>query len=68
MQRIQVLDDEGGSEARFTHPVFMVPGQRLTTSLFDIGAGDGGCRLLRFETIDRDGDTVIRNGFAEVSA
>jgi acyl dehydratase len=53
---------------RFTHPVFMVPGQRLTTSLFEAGAGDGGCRLLRFETTDRDGNMVIRNGFGEVSA
>jgi acyl dehydratase len=52
---------------RFTHPVFMVPGQRLATTLFETGAGEGGRRLLRFETTDRDGNTVIRNGFAEVS-
>ena len=53
---------------RFTHPVFIVPGQRLTTALSEIGTGEGGRRVLRFETIDRDGTTVIRNGFAEVSA
>ena len=53
---------------RFTHPVFVVPGQRLTTSLYEVGAGEGGRRVLRFETTDRDGHTVIRNGFAEVAA
>jgi acyl dehydratase len=53
---------------RFTHPVFVTPGQRLTTSLSEIGVGEGGPRLLRFETTDRDGNTVIRNGFAEVWA
>ena len=53
---------------RFTHPVFVLPGQRLTTSLFESGVGEGGRRILRFETTDRDGHTVIRNGFAEIAA
>ena len=53
---------------RFTHPVFVVPGQRLTTSLYDSAEKEGGRLLLRFETTDRDGHTVIRNGFAEVAA
>jgi acyl dehydratase len=52
---------------RFTHPVFVVPGQRVATSLFEIGTGDAGRRVFRFETTDRDGHTVIRNGFAEVA-
>ena len=47
---------------RFTHPVFVVPGQRLTTALYEIGAGAGGRKSLRFDTIDRDGHTVISNG------
>jgi acyl dehydratase len=53
---------------RFTHPVFVMPGQRLTTSLYEIGAGAGGRKILRFDTIDRDDHTVIRNGFAEIAA
>jgi acyl dehydratase len=53
---------------RFTHPVFVAPGQRLTTSLFEVGTGEGGRRVFRFETTDREGHTVIRNGFAEVGA
>ena len=48
--------------------VFIPLGQRLTTALSEIGTGEGGRRVLRFETVDRDGTTVIRNGFAEVSA
>lgn len=52
---------------RFTHPVFVVAGQRLTTTIHENDAGAGG-RLLRFETVDRDGHAVIRNGFAEIAA
>ncbi len=49
--------------ARFAHPLFLLPGQTLTVSHW---AGPDG--TVGFEAIDRDGNAVIRNGYAEVSA
>lgn len=53
--------------ARFSHPVLMQPGQTLTTRLTTATAS-GGRQIVSFETIDRDGHVVIKNGFAEVKA
>jgi acyl dehydratase len=50
---------------RFSHPVFMVPGQRLLTRLWQGPALDSR-RTILFETADSEGHTVIKNGFAEV--
>jgi acyl dehydratase len=50
---------------RFSHPVFMVPGQSLVTRLWQGPARDGR-RTILFETSNAEGRTVIKNGFAEV--
>jgi acyl dehydratase len=50
---------------RFSHPVLMQPGQCLTTRLA-MGEGGKDRQILSFETLDRDGNVVIKNGFAEV--
>lgn len=52
---------------RFSHPVLMVPGQTLTTRL-SAGKATGGRQLVSFETADRNGHIVIKNGFAEIRA
>lgn len=52
---------------RFSHPVLMVPGQRITTRL-SIGEGAEGRQVVSFEVLDRDGTVVVKNGFAEVKA
>jgi acyl dehydratase len=70
-----VVDQGAGGEVRrlkrlggrFSHPVFIVAGQRLTTQLYAVERN--GARLrMRFETQDRDGRTVIKNGFAEIES
>ncbi len=53
--------------ARFSHPVLMVKGQSLTTR-FSIGPAAKGRQIVSFETLDRDGAVVIKNGFAEVKS
>lgn len=50
---------------RFSHPVLMVAGQCLTTRLI-IGRDGTERQAVSFETLDRDGNVVIKNGFAEV--
>ena len=52
---------------RFSHPVLMVPGQRITTRL-SIGEVAKGRQVASFEVLDRDGAVVVKNGFAEVKA
>jgi len=47
--------------ARFTHPLYMTPGQRLTTRLT---AAAGG--VLHFECGDAEGNAVVKRGFAEI--
>ena len=53
--------------ARFSHPVLMVKGQCLTTRIA-IGPAAKGRQTVSFETLDRDGHVVIKNGFAEVKS
>jgi len=48
---------------RFAHPLFLVAGQTLTIEHW-ADADD----LVGFEAIDRAGNVVIRNGYAEISA
>lgn len=52
---------------RFSHPVLMEAGQTLTTRLATVKAS-GGRLIVSFESIDRDGHIVIKNGFAEIKA
>lgn len=52
---------------RFSNPVMMVPGQSVTTRLC-IGSVTRGRQVVSFEALDRDGTTVVKNGFAEVKA
>ena len=47
---------------RFSHPLFLTPGQRLSTRV----RTDGG-RVLQFESRDGAGNVVIKNGFAEIA-
>ncbi|MBX3566505.1 MAG: MaoC family dehydratase N-terminal domain-containing protein [Rhizobiaceae bacterium] len=48
---------------RFAHPLLLTPGQTVTVRRW---AGEGG--LVGFEAADQDGNLVIKNGYAEVSA
>jgi acyl dehydratase len=48
---------------RFAHPLFSTTGQTLKV---DHWTGDGG--FVGFEASDRDGNIVVKNGYAEVSA
>jgi acyl dehydratase len=45
---------------RFSRPV--LPGQEITTRIFDAGSGRYG-----FETVNPDGEAVVKDGLAEVS-
>jgi acyl dehydratase len=47
---------------RFAHPLLLVPGQLLTVKHWAGADGAAG-----FEAADKDGDLVIKNGYAEVS-
>jgi acyl dehydratase len=53
--------------ARLSRPLFLVPGQALTTRLWPAGDRDGR-RLYGFEAFDRGGTTMLKNGLAEVRA
>lgn len=53
--------------ARFSHPLLMIKGQSLTTRLA-IGSSAKDRQTVSFETLDRDGHVVIKNGFAEVKS
>jgi acyl dehydratase len=48
---------------RFTHPLFLTAGQVLKV---DHWTGDDG--FVGFEALDRDGNVVVKNGYAEVLA
>ena len=52
--------------ARFTRP--LLPGDQLTTRVFDLGtpSGAAGTRAVRFECSDGAGNTVLGAGYAEV--
>ncbi len=50
---------------RFSHPLFLTGGQRLTTRLAE-GGEERGRRVVRFESFDAGGEGVIKLGFAEV--
>jgi acyl dehydratase len=50
---------------RLASPVLMKPGQTLFTRLWT-GAPKDGRRVVAFETLDKDGNIAIKNGFAEV--
>ncbi|MEZ5925914.1 MAG: MaoC/PaaZ C-terminal domain-containing protein [Hyphomicrobiaceae bacterium] len=52
---------------RFSQPLLMVKGQCLTTRL-SVGPAAKGRQTLSFETLDRDGTVVVKNGFAEVTS
>ena len=49
---------------RFSRPV--LPGQQITTTIWDAGERDGH-KVYAFETVNPDGDLVIKDGLAEVS-
>lgn len=48
---------------RFAHPLLLIPGQTLNVEHWRASNG-----LVGFEARDRDGNVVIRNGYAEVGA
>jgi acyl dehydratase len=49
---------------RFTRPVF--PGQSITTRMWPDGERDGR-KIYGFETVNQDGQAVIRGGIAEIA-
>jgi acyl dehydratase len=51
--------------ARLSAPLLLVPDQALTTRIWSGGERDGR-RVYGFESIDREGTTMIKNGWAEV--
>lgn len=52
---------------RFSAPVFLTPGQAITTRIWKL-ENQGGKQAFGFEASDASGQTVIKNGRAEVSA
>jgi acyl dehydratase len=52
---------------RFAAPVYLVPGQAITTTIWSMGRRDGR-DLFGFESIEAGGGTAIRHGLAEVAA
>lgn len=51
---------------RLSRPLFLVPGQVLTTRIWAAGVADDR-EVYGFEATDQKGDTVIKNGWAEVA-
>jgi acyl dehydratase len=51
---------------RLSRPVYLVPGQTISTLLWT-GKDGQGARRHWFKSLDRDGETVISNGLAEVA-
>jgi acyl dehydratase len=54
---------------RFSRPV--LPGQEITTRLFAAIAGDGdgdGVACFGFETVNAEGQAVVKDGWAEVAS
>ena len=52
---------------RFAAPVYLVPGQAITTTIWPMGRRDGR-NLFGFESTESRGGTAIRHGMAEVAA
>lgn len=50
---------------RFSHPLYLSGGQRLTTTLRE-GGGERGRTVVTFEAADAGGHPVIKKGFAEI--
>lgn len=50
---------------RLSRPLFLVPGQILATRIWAVGSA-GDREVYGFEATDQKGDTVIKNGWAEV--
>jgi acyl dehydratase len=50
---------------RFSRPV--LPGQAITTRLFDSGSLAGGVRTYGFEVLNPEGQAAVKDGLAEVS-
>ena len=53
---------------RLSRPVYLVPEQRLTTSIWPLGSGVSGDMSCAYTVIDAAGETVMTNGYAEVRA
>ena len=51
---------------RFSSPVFLVPGQAITTKIWTLEPR-GGHRIFGYEASEAAGQTVIRHGLAEVA-
>lgn len=52
---------------RFSRPVYLVPGQAITTSLWSLGKRHGR-EIYGYESRNSAGETVMRHGLAEVAA
>lgn len=52
---------------RFSAPVFLVPGQAITTRIWNLGKS-GGAQVFGYEARDAAGTVVIRNGLTEVAS
>lgn len=52
---------------RFSAPVFLIPGQAITTKIWQLDK-QGGRQAFGFEASDASGQTVMKHGRAEVSA
>ena len=67
-----VIDEVAGGDptrlrrlaVRFSRPV--LPGQEITTRIYDAG-GEGDTRRYGFETLNPDGQAVVKDGLAEVA-
>ncbi|MGF1609718.1 MAG: MaoC/PaaZ C-terminal domain-containing protein [Kiloniellales bacterium] len=52
---------------RFSKPVFLLPGQAISTTLWQLGRRDGR-RLVGYQAENAAGDIVIKHGLAEITA
>jgi acyl dehydratase len=52
---------------RFSKPVFLLPGQAIATTLWDLGQRDGR-RLVGYQAENAAGEVVIKHGLAEIAA
>ncbi|HLF40830.1 MAG TPA: MaoC/PaaZ C-terminal domain-containing protein [Acidimicrobiia bacterium] len=50
---------------RFSRPV--LPGHEITTRIFDAGPTEGGLSAYGFETVNPEGQAVVKDGLAEVA-
>jgi acyl dehydratase len=71
--RAVVEEVAGGDSARlrrlavrFSRPV--LPGQAVTTRLYDAGAAGDGVHAYAFETVNPEGQAAIKDGWAEVAS